>query len=172
MSENLDKILKLENKLESLMEDGIDTTDTKCEKVVLQIAKLLDKISNYELLYLLNESDCISQVIDITAYFKKYKLNKKEVKENNSFMEEFKKLSSFVEEIREKAICEEEYLYICYKCDVDNVAAYFLKHMSNSDIMELSNNSTDWDYKLFLFGNLKEQISFCPHSITDSTDPS
>ena len=157
MSENLDKILKLENKLVSLIEAGFDTTDTKCEKVVLQIARLLDKISNHELLYLLNESDCISQVIDITAYFKKYKLNKKEIKENNTFMEEFKKLSSFVEEIREKSICEEEYLYICYKCDVDNVAAFLLSNMPNEDIMMLANQSDDWNYKLFLFENLKDK---------------
>ena len=157
MSENLDKILKLENKLASFMEDGIDTTDTKCEKVVLQIARLLDKISNHELLYLLNESDCISQVIDITAYFKKYKLNKKEIKENITFIDEFKKLSSFVEEIREKSICEEEYLYICYKCDVDSAASFLLSNMPNEDIMRLANQSDDWNYKLFLFENLKDK---------------
>ncbi len=157
MSENLHKVLKLEDKLASFIEDGINTTDTKCEEVVLQIAKLLDKIDNNELLYLLDDENCINNVIDITAYFKKYKLNKKEIKENNTFIEEFKKLSSFVEDVREKSVCEEEYLYICYKCDVDKVATYLLNNMSNEDIMSLANESDDWNYKLFLFENLKEK---------------
>ena len=157
MSENLDKVLKLENKLASLIQDGISTTDTKCEKVVLQIARLLSKIDNQELLYLLDNEYCIHEVIDVTAYFKKYKLNKKEIKKNNSYVEEFNKLSLFVEEIREKSICEDEYLYICYKCDVDGASDYLLSNMSNEDIMKIANQSDDWNYKLFLFENLKEK---------------
>ena len=51
---------------------------------------------------------------------------------------------------------EEEYMYICNKCDVDNVASYLLTNMSNEDIMALSWESDDWNYKLFLFENLKK----------------
>ena len=156
MSDNLKKILKLEEEIGTMLSEGIDTTDTKLEKKVLQVSKLLEKIDNNDLLYLFSYASPLHKVIDVTSYFKKVKLNKKELKENNSYKEEFEKLSTFVERIRYVAINEEEYLYICYKCDVDNAASYLLSCMSNEDIMELSNKSTDWDYKLFLFGNLKK----------------
>ena len=155
MSENLKKIIILEEKLDDYLKDGIDTTDVECEKVVLEIADLLSSLSNDELIYLLLNSDSIHQVIDVTAYFKKYIINKKKLKEENSYKEEFKKLSYFVERIREASVCEEEYMYICNKCEVDLVSDYLLSNMKNEDIMELSKESDDWNYKLFLFGNFK-----------------
>ena len=47
-------------------------------------------------------------------------------------------------------------MFICNKCEVDNVASYLLDKMSNEDIMTLSQESDDWNYKLFLFENLKK----------------
>ena len=156
MSENLRKIIDLESKLGLLLEDGIDTTDTKCESLVLSISNLLKKISNDDLIYLLLNGDYIHTVIDVTAYFKKYKINKKKIKEENLYKESFKKLSLFVERIRSASVCEEEYMYICNRCDVDNIASYLLTNMKNEDIMALSQESDDWNYKLFLFENLKK----------------
>ncbi len=157
MSENLRKILKLEVELEDYLKDGIDTTNVECEEVVLKISKLLDKIDNTELLEVLNPEYALHEVIDVSAYFKKYKLDKEKLKKENSYLEEFKKLTFFIENLREKAICEEEYLYICFKVDVDSAAAYLLRNMSNEDIMQLANESDDWNYKLFLFENLKDK---------------
>ena len=156
MSENLLKIFNLEDKLELLLEDGIDTTNLECEKIVLTISKLIEKLNNDELIDLLLKANTIHQVIDVTAYFKKYKINKKKIKNENLYKEAFKKLSYFVERVRVASICEEEYTYICSKCDVDNAADYLLTNMSNEDIMALSNESDDWNFKLFLFGNLKK----------------
>ena len=34
-------------------------------------------------------------------------------------------------------------MYICSKCDVDNIANYLLDNMTNEDIMSLSNKSDD-----------------------------
>lgn len=156
MSENLRKIINLEEKLGLLLEDGIDTTNVKCESIVFSISNLLKKASNDDLIYLLLNGDYIHTVIDITAYFKKYKINKKKIKEENLYKESFKKLSLFVERIRSASICEEEYMYICSRCDVDNVSSYLLTNMKNEDIMSLSQESDDWNYKLFLFENLKK----------------
>ena len=152
MSPSYEKILKLETKLEDL---DIDNED-KRDKILLQISNLLDKIDNMELLDLYSEPYILNGFINLPLYFKKYKLDKKKLKEDNSYKEEFKKVSLLVEEIREKCGNEEEYLFLCYKCDVDNVASYLLKHMSNEDVMELANETDDWSYKLFLFENLKK----------------
>lgn len=156
MNENLQKIMDLEDKLSIMLEDGIDTTNVECEKVVFKISKLLEKSNNDDLIYLLLNGDYIHMVIDVTAYFKKYKINKKKIKSENLYKEEFKKLSAFVERIRYASICEEEYMYICQKCNVDEVAAYLLQNMPNEDIMSLSQESDDWNYKLFLYGNFKK----------------
>lgn len=156
MSENLQKILNLEIELGELIEDKIDTTDIRCEEIVFSISNLLKKVSNDDLIYLLLNGDYIHQMIDVTEYFKKYKINKKKIKAENSYKEAFKKLSYFVERIREASVCEEEYMYICQKTKVDEIADFLLTNMSNEDIMSLSNETDDWNYKLFLYGNLKK----------------
>ena len=152
MSPSYEKILKLETKLEDLDIDNEDKRDS----ILLQISNLLDKIDNMELLDLYSEPYVLNSFINIPLYFKKYKLDKKKLKEDNSYKEEFKKVNLLIEELREKSNNEEDYLFLCYKCDVDNVASYLLKNMSNEDIMELANSSDDWNYKLFLFENLKK----------------
>ena len=64
-------------------------------------------------------------------------------------------LNNFISLISDSALDETEYMFICSKCDVDNVASYLLSKMSNDDIMKLSKETDDWNYKLFLYGNLK-----------------
>ena len=152
MSSSYKKILKLETELEYL---DIDNED-KRDKILVQISNLLDKIDNMELLDLYSEPYLLNGFINVPLYFKKYKLDKKKLKEDNSYKEEFNKVNLLVEEIREKTNNEQEYLFLCYKCDVDNVASFLLKHMSNEDIMNLANETDDWSYKLFLFENLKK----------------
>ena len=154
MSKNLLKIIELEDELNEILEDNLNKED-ECEKIVSEIARLLEKLDNDELLYLMTNSDIIHRFIDITAYFKKYKINKKEIREKNSYQETFKKLNLFVERVRDVSICEEEYMYICQKCCVDDISNYLLSKMSNEEIMSLSFETDDWNYKLFLFGNLK-----------------
>lgn len=155
MSENLKRIINLEYELEELIENNIDVSDNKCESIILNISNLLKKISNDDLIYLLLNGNYIHKVIDVTAYFKKYKINKKKLKEEDSYKESFKRLRYFVERIRYASICDEEYMFICNKCDVDNISNYLLTNMKNEDIMTLSQESDDWSYKLFLFENLK-----------------
>ena len=94
-------------------------------------------------------------MLDVANYFKRYKVNKKKLKEDNTYKEAFKKLNSFVERICDASLSDEEYRFICYKCDVDGVSEYLLKNMENQDIMELSKETDDWNYKLFLFSKFK-----------------
>lgn len=155
MSDNLLKIMKLEEQLSEFLEKRIDATNEECEKVVSSVGKLLDKLDNDELLYLLSDESCIHQFVDITAYFKKYKINKAKLKEEKNYQETFRKLNLFVERIRNVSICEEEYMTICQKCAVDDVSNYLLSKMTNEEIMSLSFETDDWNYKLFLFANLK-----------------
>ena len=92
------------------------------------------------------------------SFFKNDKLIEKYdnlFKEDNTYKEAFKKLNSFVERICDASLSDEEYRFICYKCDVDGVSEYLLKNMENQDIMELSKETDDWNYKLFLFSKFK-----------------
>ena len=155
MSDNLYKVLDLENDLSELYYQNLKLESEQVQNILSKLEKVLGKLNNTELIYLLKNGTIIHQVLDVLIYFKKYKINKKELKENNSYKEEFNKLNKFIEEIRDSVWNEDEYMYICSKCEVDTVASFLLSQMSNEDIMSLSNASDDWNYKLFLYGNLK-----------------
>ena len=155
MSDNLYKIINLEDELTELFFNGKRNDDLEVIELVSKIERILPKLNNKEILYLLKNGTSIHDVLDIVVYLKKYKINKKELKEENSYKEELKKLNNFIEMVSDSSINENEYMYICMKCDVDQVASYLLSHMTNEDIMSLSNESDDWNYKLFLYGNLK-----------------
>ena len=155
MSDNLYKVLNLENDLSELYYQNLKLESEQVQIIITKLEKVLVKLNNTELIYLLKNGTIIHQVLDVLVYFKKYKINKKKLKETNSYKEEFNKLNKFIEEIRDSVWNEDEYMYICSKCDVDTVASFLLSQMSNEDIMSLSNASDDWNYKLFLYGNLK-----------------
>jgi hypothetical protein len=156
MSSDLQKILDLEIKLDDYTEQGLDASNSRCESIILKMSKLLQKLNNSDLIYILQNGTSIHKVIDVDVYFKKYKINKKEIKEKNTYKDEFRKLNTFIEMVRDVALSEDEYMYICNKCDVDNIALFLLSNMKNEDIMSLSQESDDWNYKLFLYGNLKK----------------
>ena len=155
MSDNLYKVLELENDLYELDVENNGKGSAEEKNLIFKLDKKLNKLNNNELIYLLKNGTIIHQVLDVLVYFKKYKINKKELKERKSYKEELDKLNNFIEDIRDSVINEKEYMYICSKCDVDNIANYLLDNMTNEDIMSLSNKSDDWNYKLFLYGNLK-----------------
>lgn len=155
MSCNLYKILDLENDLTDFFYQGKDKLSIEVQEIVSKMEKLLVKLNNKEILYLLKNGTSIHDVLDIVIYLKKYRINKKEINHDNSYKEELKKLNNFIQMVSDASLNENEYMYICMKCDVDNVANYLLSHMSNEDIMILSQESDDWNYKLFLYGNLK-----------------
>lgn len=154
MTDNLYEVIELENDLYDIVENHKVGTEEE-KNIINKIKRVLVKLNNNELIYLLNNGTIIHNVVDVLMYFKKYKINKKEICENNSYKEELNKLNNFIESVRDAVINEDEYMYVCSKCDVDTTASYLLDHMSNEDIMSLSNASDDWNYKLFLYGNLK-----------------
>lgn len=155
MSNNLYKVFELENELTDLLIDGYTNESSEIKIILMKLDKLFPKLNNKELLYLLKNGSSIHEFINVFDYLKKYKINKKELKIDNSYSDELKKLNNFIELISDSSLDENEYMYICTKCDVDNVASYLLSKMSNEDIMRLSQESDDWNYKLFLYGNLK-----------------
>ena len=155
MSDNLYKVIEIDNEITDRLLSGDKLTEEEIKNVVSILEKNISKLNNKEILYLLKNGNSIHDIIDVTKYLKKYKINKKELKIENSYKDELRKLNNFIELINDSSIDENEYMYICSKCDVDNVANFLLSNMSNDDIMRLSNETDDWNYKLFLYGNLK-----------------
>ena len=153
MSDNLYKILTLENELTDVLSSN--KNEELLQNIIKKMNKLLSKINNTEILYLLRNGSSIHEVINIFDYLHEYKINKKQLKEENGYKDELRKLNNYLSIINDSVLNEDEYLLVCNKCNVDNVAEYLLSKMSNNDIMELSNESDDWNYKLFLYGNLK-----------------
>ena len=155
MSDNLLKAIEIDNEITDMLINGLNSKDEIMQRFTLKLSKILEKLNNKEILYLLQNGNGIHEIIDVLNFLKKYKINKKELELDNSYTDELKKLNNFIELINDSSINEDEYMYICSKCDVDNVASFLLSKMSNDDIMKLSNETDDWNYKLFLYGNLK-----------------
>ena len=154
MTDNLYKVFEIENELtDIILKDNND--ELEIEKIVSKLKRILSKLNNREILYILKNGSSIHEVIDVLDYLKKYKIDKKELENEKSYKDELIKLNNFIELINDSAYNEQEYYYVCEKCDIDNVASYLLSKMNNEDIMNLSNESDDWNYKLFLYGNLK-----------------
>ena len=76
MSEYLKQLIILDNKLEE--KEDLKADDSL--EIINKMSSLLKHLNNDELLYVLNNLVCIHQVIDVDAYFKKYKINKKKLK--------------------------------------------------------------------------------------------
>ena len=110
MSNYLYRVLDLENDLSELYFHNQDLQSDEGKKIISQMEKLLAKLNNFELIYLLKNGTIIHQVLDILVYFKKYKINKKELKENNSYKEELNNLNSFIEEINKSVWNEDEHM--------------------------------------------------------------
>ena len=113
MSDNLKKVLILEDKLEEYLENNnlhIYTIDRESEEYVKikdELARLINHLNNDELIYLLNNGTLIHDVLDVANYFKRYKVNKKKLKEDNTYKEAFKKLNIFVERICDASLSDE-----------------------------------------------------------------
>ena len=78
MSEYLKQLIILDNKLEE--KEDLKADDSL--EIINKMSSLLKHLNNDELLYVLNNLVCIHQVIDVDAYFKKYKINMKKNKIN------------------------------------------------------------------------------------------
>ena len=96
MSDNLYKVFELENDLTDLLLDGCNKETFEVQVIIIKLNKILAKLNNRELLYLLKNGSSIHEVVDIANFLKKYRINKKELQIDNSYSDELKKFANYI----------------------------------------------------------------------------
>ena len=101
MSDNLYKILSFENDMAEGFYD--QKGDDYLMNLINKINKILPKLSNQEIMYLLKNGDIIHKYTNVLDYLKKYKINKTKLKQEKNYKEELEKLNNFIELVSDSA---------------------------------------------------------------------
>ena len=83
MSDNLYKILSFENDMAEGFYD--QKGDDYLMNLINKINKILPKLSNQEIMYLLKNGDIIHKYTNVLDYLKKYKINKTKLKQEKNY---------------------------------------------------------------------------------------
>ena len=120
--------------------------------------KLINKLSSQNVIELLRRSRYLNNYIDIKKFIKKYPLNKTSLKKNKElYLEEYHKLRNICYYFSNIAVNFREFQEYMDVIDADGVECFLLENMSNEQIYLLSQETSDWEQKLYYFSYLKIQ---------------
>ena len=165
MNKDLNNLLVIDQEIgdfllenQDLSNNELDNSNSINEKhFVNKALKILNKLSSKNVIELIKRSRYLNDFIDIKKFIKKYPLNKAYLKKNNDmYIEEYRKLRSFCVYCSEIALNYSEFCEYMDVLDTDNVEAYLLENMPNNQIYELSRDTNDWNQKLYYFSFLKK----------------
>jgi len=163
MSENVLKLMDLEQSIIKFLDDNPDYDDPTIEErfenthYVQKCINILKKMNNKDVLESLKRFEYIRMFVDFKVFLKKYSINKKLLKENpENCLIEYDKLNNICEIVSNVSDNKKEFLTYLQILDVDSSFEWLLKHMPNEDLMTLANRSTDWTEKLYYFSYLKK----------------
>ena len=118
--------------------------------------KIIDKLSNKDVLELLKRCSYLNDYIDIKKFIKKYPLNKSYLKKNKElYLDEYHKLRNTCIYLCDISSNYQEFQEYMDVIDADGVEAYLLSNMPNKQIYSLSLETTDWSQKLYYFSYFK-----------------
>ena len=162
MSDKLEKLLNIDYLISTFDINNRDLSDfeLRCKfedsGLVDKALKLLSTMNNNDVIESFKRSEFLFKYIDYSRFFKKIRLDKKRIKEENSYLEEYKRITDLLDILIIKcheSICDSN--QILDLLGFDNILDYLLTEMSNDDIMELATSSTDWEDKLYYYAYLK-----------------
>lgn len=163
MSENLHKLLILDQKIQKFIEDNQDLSDPTLDSrfdetnYVKKSLTILNKMTNNDIVEAFIRCDNISIFIDIKRFLKKYILDKKKLAEDpKNYLKKYRDLNKMCEEISNLCQTKKELDYCLDTMKIDDCLEYLLKKMPNEDILILSNESTDWVEKLYYYSFFKK----------------
>ena len=164
MDKDLNALLIIDQEIGNFFyeNDGLEDEElnTKFEEknYINKALKIVHKLSSKNVLELLKRSQYLNSFIDLKKFIKKYPLNKTYLKSHQEeYYEEYKKLRKMCFFLSDIAIDYNEFLDYMRILDTDNVESFLLKHMSNEQIYTLSQETDEWDEKLYYFSFLKKK---------------
>ena len=166
MDKKLNSLLMIDQEIGDFLEENNDLSDNEISTLfeeknfVGKALKIVQKLSNRNIIELIKRSRYLNMYIDLKKYVKRYPLNKSYLKNNKEmYIEEYKKLRNMCFYLSDIAIDYNDFQEYMNVLDVDNVEAYLLKNMPNDQIYTLSMDTNDWLQKLYYFSFLKNKKS-------------
>ena len=141
MSDNIAKLMRIEQNIVKFIDENNDLSDKllddKFEEThyIEKCINIIKKMSNKEILEAIKRLDYINMFVDYKVFLKKYRVNKKALKEDPKLcLEEYDKLNNICEVIGENSNNKKEFLEYMQILDIDNAQEYLLKMMPNDDL--------------------------------------
>ena len=163
MNENINSLLIIDQEIRDFTRDNYELPDNEFnelfdkKKYIPQAQSLLKKLNSKDIIEVVKRSEYLWTYLDLGHYIRKYPIDKVYLKNNNDkYIEEYKNLQNFSMHISELSNNFEEFYRYATILDIDGVEEYLLSNMPNSQIYELSNETNDWNQKLFYFSFLKK----------------
>ena len=164
MDKNLNDLLIIDQEIGDFFYENEELTDNELnmkfeeKNYINKALKIISKLSSKNVIELLKRSRCLNSFIDLKKFIKKYPLNKTYLKEHQDmYLEEYHKLRKMCFYLSDIAIDYNEFLDYMKILDTDNIESYLLSHMPNEQIYELSQETDEWDEKLYYFSFLKNK---------------
>ena len=162
MSENLNKLMHLEQSIIKFIDDNSNIDDPTIDErfqethYVDKCINILKRMSNKDVLESLKRFEYIRMFVDFKVFLKKYTINKKEIKENpHNCLLEYDKINNLCLTISEISDNRRDFMDYLKILDVDCVIEWLLRHMPNEDLWSLSKRTTDWVEKLYYYSYFK-----------------
>ena len=164
MDKNLNDLLIIDQEIGDFFYENEELTDNELnmkfeeKNYINKALKIISKLSSKNVIELLKRSRYLNSFIDLKKFIKKYPLNKTYLKEHQDmYLEEYHKLRKMCFYLSDIAIDYNEFLDYMKILDTDNIESYLLSHMPNEQIYELSQETDEWDEKLYYFSFLKNK---------------
>lgn len=162
MSDNLSKLMHLEQMIIKFIDDNQDLTDDNIDerfaetRCIDKCIGILKRMSNNDILESLKRFEYMRMFIDFKAFLKKYTIDKKRMKEQpEECLNEYDKINKICETISEVSVNRRDFLSYLKILDIDSSVEWLLKHMPNEDLLTLSNRTGDWMEKLYYYSYFK-----------------
>ena len=164
MSENVNKLMHLEQLIIKFIDDNPDFNDPTIDErfnethYVDKCINILKRMSNNDVLESLKRFEYIRMFVDFKVFLKKYTINRKVLKERpENCLMEYDKLNRLCSTISEISDNKSDFLSYLKILDVDHTIEWLLKHMPNEDLFTLSTRTGDWAEKLYYYSYFKDK---------------
>lgn len=162
MSENVSKLMHLEQLIIQFIDDNPDVNDETVDErfaathYVDKCINILKRMSNNDVLESLKRFEYIRMFVDFKVFLKKYTIDKKKIKEKpENCLIEYDKINNICTTISEISDNKRDFLSYLKILDIDPVIEWLLNHMPNEDLLTLSNRTGDWMEKLYFYSYFK-----------------
>jgi len=163
MSENLNKILMIDQNIQEFIVDNEDLSDLEFEdkfyqkRYIDKAISILKKINSKDMIEVIKRCRCLWNFIDLKKFIKRYPLNKTYLNNNKDmYIEEYRNLQKICYSLSDISTNIKEFQDYMNILAVDDIEKYLLTNMPNEQIYILASSTGMWDEKLYFFSFFKK----------------